>query len=144
MKDKTQIIIWQEGEETERTFVIKKFPALKSINILKKLLTATLPIDLLSMLDTDGALGNQLALPQRNTQMSDDEFTELCKDILRAAYEKLPAEDVRIIDEVGNYRVSDIEYDLDLHVWLLIKILLFNFKDFFIGGLPKLSKQMGA
>lgn len=134
-------IKWEVEGEKERTFVIKKMPVLESISVLKTLLTRALPLDLLSVLDESGNLAKGLAAVPKH-EMTDDEFTEFTKRLLKNVYEKLPVGDVAVIDEVGNYGVIDFEYNLTLALYLLTQVVLVNYKDFFIEILQKLGVQV--
>lgn len=145
-KEDTKEVTWQPGTDEERVFIVKRFTAFKGLTILKKILTMTLPIDLLSMIDKQGILKNQISLPQSDgggREMSDRDFMNLCRSILRESAEKLPSGATPVMDDLGNFRVNDLEYNLDLTIFLMVHILIFNYKDFFIGGLSKLSPPTG-
>lgn len=133
-------IKWETEGENTRQFVIHKMPVLESISVLKTLLTRVLPLDLLSVLDESGNLAKGLAaIPKKD--MSDEEFTEFTKRLLQNVYEKLPVGETAVIDEVGNYGVIDLEYNLTLALYLLMQVVLVNYKDFFIEILQKLGVQ---
>ncbi len=133
-------IKWETEGENTRQFVIHKMPVLESISVLKTLLTRVLPLDLLSVLDESGNLAKGLAvIPKKD--MSDEEFTEFTKRLLQNVYEKLPVGETAVIDEVGNYGVMDFEYNLTLALYLLMQVVLVNYKDFFIEILQKLGVQ---
>lgn len=127
-----------------RIFIIKKFPAAESMSVLKELLSKSLPIDLFSMMNVGGKnLGQTLreyGLGNSNkNQMSIDEFTDLQMRLMKCVQERLKGGDESVIDNLGNYKVEDLEYNLELFSSLLLKVVSVNYKDFFIEKMKKLG-----
>ena len=126
-----------------RTFVVKKMNPLEGISVLKVLLTNALPIDLLSgFLDSDNKFKQMLALMPESTkkhEMSVEDFVLFEKRLLKNAYEILASGEVQVIDEAGNFGVFDIEDNLFLVMFLLVKVIEVNYKDFFLEFLRRLG-----
>ena len=137
----------EQVELKGRTFVISKMPAAHALSVLKDLLTKVLPVDLLSMLfqSDEGGVMNDIEKVlgglKNKKEMSAKEFELFQKDLLKYSSELLKSGRVPVIDELGNFSVSDLEYDLFLLSALLLKILIFNYKDFFTEVLQFLNKM---
>lgn len=132
-----------EDDGTVRTFHIRRMTPFAAIAILKELLTRAMPINLLEAMDM---LGNEdetkstyesllnLTSSAKPT-MSMEEFEDLQKKIIGYVDEELKGTTVKVIDEYGNFNVPDLEYDLTLYMKLVIRVIVVNYKDFFIGVL---------
>ena len=136
--------ITEEYVEYEgRTFVVKKMNPLEGISVLKVLLTNALPIDLLGgFLDSDNKFKQMLALMPESTkkhEMSVEDFVLFEKRLLKNAYEILASGEVQVIDDAGNFGVFDIEDNLFLVMFLLVKVIEVNYKDFFLEFLRRLG-----
>ena len=71
--------------------------------------------------------------------MSDDEFVELELKLLSNVSEVLKSGEVKIIDSAGNYQVQDLDNNMLINAFLLLKVVEVNYKDFFIELLQKLD-----
>lgn len=135
----TQEIFDYEG----RTFVVKKMNPMEGIAVLKTLLTNALPIDLLGMfLSEDSKMKQMLALlpdGMSKKEMSIDDFVMFEKRLLRNTYEVLKSGEVQVVDNAGNIGVLDVEDNMFLIVFLLVKVIEVNYKDFFIETLQRLG-----
>lgn len=124
-------------EVNDRKFTIKMMEPLYGIAILKELLTRSLPIDLLGMIDSTGQSSKLQGLVSSSSSagvkpMGIDEFVEFQRRILSYAYEILPSGEVQVIDKFGNYKVMNLENDMALVLRLLVEILKVNYLSFFI------------
>lgn len=129
-----------EFEYEGRKFKAKKMSAFEGVAVLKTLLTRALPIDLLSdVFAKDGLAGKLFAITDtpNKKDMSVDEFIEFQQRILRNAYEVLPAGDTPVVDKAGNFGVIDVEYNMFLVAYLLVKVIEVNYKDFFVEILQR-------
>ena len=110
--------------------------------VLKEILTKALPIDLLSFLNDSGA-GIDKILSMTNSvskkEMSIDEFVVFQKRLMKNVYEKLKSGDVPVIQENGDFGVLDMEENMFLVGFLLLKVIEVNYKDFFLEILQKLG-----
>ena len=110
--------------------------------MLKEILTKALPIDLLSFLNDSGA-GIDKILSMTNSvskkEMSIDEFVVFQKRLMKNVYEKLKSGDVPVIQENGDFGVLDMEENMFLVGFLLLKVIEVNYKDFFLEILQKLG-----
>ena len=126
----------------DRTFVIKKMTPFEGIAVLKEILTKALPIDFLSFLNDSGA-GIDKILSMTNSvskkEMSIDEFVVFQKRLMKNVYEKLKSGDVPVIQENGDFGVLDMEENMFLVGFLLLKVIEVNYKDFFLEILQKLG-----
>lgn len=130
-------------EASGRKFIIKKMTPLMGIAILKELISRSLPIDLLSMMDSAGAGSKLKSIMSFSSSMVKpmgiDEFVEFEQRILLNVYELLPSGEVQVIDTLGNYKVLDLENDMSLVLRLLVETIKVNYKDFFIEILQEVK-----
>ena len=122
-------------ETNGRTFIINKMTPTMGIAILKELLTRSMPIDFLGMIDQTGSskLKGLMALPTTTVRpMGIDEFEEFERRLLSYVFEVLPSGRVPIMDTMGNYSVEGLESDTMLVLRLLVEVVKVNYKDFFI------------
>lgn len=126
-------------ELQDRTFVIRYLPAAESLAILKDLLTRTVPLDIFSgiILDTDegqSTLTNILSKfgSSNKSLMTIDELTALENRLFKCVSEKFAKEEMEVIGNYGEFQVDDLEDNLELYFDLLVKIIAFNYKDFFV------------
>lgn len=125
-----------------RQFIIKKMPAAESMSVLKEILTRSLPIDLLSLINVEGkSIGSTLSSSGlgQGSQMSIDEFSKFQMRLMKNVSERLPGGDIEVVDSLGNFKVEDLEFNLDLFLTLLLKVVSVNYKDFFIEKMKKLG-----
>lgn len=125
-------------EVSGRQFIINKMSPTMGIAVLKELITRSMPIDLLGMLDQTGGsksakLKSLMSFGSIGTsQMGIDEFEEFERRLLSYVYEKLVSGPVCVIDSNGNYRVENLESDTMLVLKLIVEVVKVNYKDFFI------------
>uniref|UniRef100_UPI0037DD19E6 phage tail assembly chaperone n=1 Tax=Methanobrevibacter smithii TaxID=2173 RepID=UPI0037DD19E6 len=131
----------QEVEYDGRIFIIYKMNPLQGIATLKTLITKALPINLLSFLDADDKISKMFGGIKNigKSEMSDDEFVELELKLLSNVSEVLKSGEVKIIDSAGNYQVQDLDNNMLINAFLLLKVVEVNYKDFFIELLQKLD-----
>lgn len=131
---KTEEVVKYENRE----FIIKKMTPFKGIAVLKTLLTRALPIDLLSSFAEDTAINKMFSgISNTKKDMTEDEFIELEIELIRMVSEKLKGGDTPVIDDRGNFQVENLENNMLLVTWLLVKVIEVNYKDFFIELLQK-------
>ena len=137
---------FEEVEIDGRSFIIHMMPAQISMAILKELASRSLPVDLFSMFSIGeinvGQKLKEYGLGNSSNVMPMDEFIELEMKLLKYVDERLPGNDVQVVDELGNYQVQNLEYNLDLFSSLILKVLGVNYKDFFINKLKKLGLML--
>jgi len=137
-----------------RSFIIRFLPAAESLAILKDLMTRSIPLDIFSniVLDTaDGPsnLANLLSNfgGSNKSIMSIDEFAKLENRLMRCVSEKFPRDEIEVIGNYGEFQVDDLEDNLELYFDLIIKVVEFNYKDFFLkkaealGLIKRIEKQ---
>lgn len=121
----------------ERTFILNKMPAAKGFSILAEIVTRVIPPGVFSQ-----SLSNILPVSMLNAprnQMSIEEMEQLQVKIIRYVSEELQSGPVPLVDSQGNFQVEDIEYDMMLFGELLVKMIMFQYTDFFTEGLGKLG-----
>lgn len=146
MTFKEKLVTLMDGEQ-ERTFKIKKFNALTGsfilYNIMNKVLPAFLSSELGTAIGQDVAKGGEIAQDKltgiaqtlNKIEMSRDEFMQLQKDCLAVCYEVLPGREVPVIDPgTGNFGAIGLEDNMSIVMSLTVQALIFNVKDFFLGG----------
>lgn len=128
--------------ETEgRVFVIKKFSAARSYSILVEILTKALPLNLIGSALEEFVPAHLLNLSGKK-QMSMEEFESLQLKLVECVSEVLDAGPVAVIDKDGNFAVEDLEDNMIIFGQLLIKVVEFQYKDFFQGILAKIGVEM--
>ena len=119
-----------------RQWAIKKFDAFTGSYIAYALLGQMLPGGMDSMVRGETS-------EKPTSIMSKKDFISIQKDCLSVCYEVLPAGDIPIIGENGNWGVQNIENDSSTVIALTIHALLFNISSFFKGGaLADLTKGL--
>ncbi len=127
----TQEIVKYQDDEKERIFVVKKMNPLLGIAVLKEILFGALPVDLFSDVEGMGQVTSMFSNVQKK-EMSIDEFVKLERRLLSNVSEKLKSGEVPVIDSAGNYRVSNLENNMFLNGYLMVKVVEVNYKDFFL------------
>ncbi len=121
-----------------REFIIKKMTPFKGIAVLKTLLTRALPIDLLSSFSDSEEVSRMFSgMSKDKKDMTEEEFIELELELMKTVSENLKGGPTPVIDDRGNFQVEDLENNMLLVVWLLVKVVEVNYKDFFIEMLQK-------
>lgn len=136
---KTEEVVEIQG----RKFVIKMFPAVEGLAVLKELITRAIPFDLFSGIGVGGNsisdLIKSFGVDNSKSQMSIDEFAAFEKRLLRCVDARLKDGDEPILDEDGAYQVVDIEHNMTLVLKLLMEVVRVNYKDFFLETLKELK-----
>lgn len=125
-----------------RTFVIRYLPAAEGLAVLKDLITRTVPLDIFSGIDVGGkSLSNLLSSfgGSNKTLMSIDEFAALENRLMKCVSEKFPRDEINVIGEYGEFLVDDLEDNIELYFDLILKVVAFNYKDFFLKKLEALG-----
>lgn len=115
--------IYKQTEISGRKWRIGKFDALTGSYIAYTLMSDVLPL----------ALNAKVGIPAPKTgnKMSKESFMDLQKDCLKVCCEMLPAGPTPVIDENGNWGVTDAEHDTPLVLNLTIQALIWNVQSFF-------------
>ena len=126
-------------ELQNRTFVIRYLPAAEALAILKDLITRTVPLDIFSgiFVDTEegqSTLSNVLSNFGGNnkTLMTIDELVALENRMMKCVSEKFTREEIEVIGNYGEFQVEDLEDNLELYFDLIVRVVAFNYKDFFL------------
>jgi hypothetical protein len=125
-----------------RTFIIRMLPAAESLAVLKDLLTRTVPLDIFSNIDVGGqSLANLLSGfgGSNKSLMSIDEFAALENRLMKCVSEKFPRDEINVIGEYGEFLVEDLEDNIELYFDLILKVVAFNYKDFFLKKMEALG-----
>lgn len=122
----------------ERTFILKKMPAARGYAILAEILTKVLPLNIIGSTLEDFIPKSLLNLENKQ-QMSMEELEVLQLRLLANVSEQLPGGLTPIVDKQGNFQVEDLEDDMLLFGQLLAKVLVFQYKDFFLDALGMLG-----
>lgn len=121
-----------------RTFRLQKLPAAKAYAILVEIMTKALPVDLLS-----SAFQDFLPATFRNIKgkpaMSMEEMETLQLKLLSAVSEELKGGWTPVVDSHGHFQVEDLEDDMLLFGTLLVRVVEFQYGDFFTGLLSRLG-----
>jgi hypothetical protein len=127
-----------EIELEGRQFILHKLPAAKSFALLVEILTKALPISLIG-----GALEDFVPAGLLNAAgkqpVTAEELEALQLKLLQGVEEVLPAGPTAILDSQGHFKVPDLEDDMLLFGQLLVKVVGWQYKDFFTGILSKLG-----
>lgn len=129
-------------ELQNRTFIIRRLPAAEGLAVLKELMTRTVPLDIFSNIDIGGqSLENLLSNfgGQNKSLMSIDEFAALENRLMKCVSEKFPRDEINVIGEYGEYLVEDLEDNIELFFDLIVKVIIFNYKDFFLKKMEALG-----
>ena len=121
-----------------RTFRLQKLPAARAYAILVEILTKALPTDLLTSAFQDFL---PAALPKSKDKpaMSMEELETLQLKLLAAVSEELKGGWTPVVDGQGHFQVEEMEDDMLLFGTLLVKVLEFQYADFFTGLLSRLG-----
>lgn len=122
----------------DRTFVLKKMPAAKAYAVLVEILTKAMPIDLLLGAMQD-FLPASLSSLKGKQMMSMEEMEQLQLKLLSSVSEMLTSGPVQVIDSQGHFQVEDLEDDMLLFGTLLVKVVEFQYADFFTGLLSRMG-----
>lgn len=125
-----------------RTFIIRMLPAAESLAVLKDLLTRTVPLDIFSNIDVGGqSLANLLSGfgGSNKSLMNIDEFAALENRLMKCVSEKFPRDEINVIGEYGEFLVEDLEDNIELYFDLILKVVAFNYKDFFLKKMEALG-----
>lgn len=122
----------------DREFILRKMPAAKGYAILAETLTKALPLNIIGSALEDFVPKALLNLDNKQ-QMSMAELEQLQLRLLSSVSEQLPGGVTAIVDSKGHFQVEDLEDDMLLFGQLLIKVLEFQYKDFFLEILAKLG-----
>lgn len=122
----------------DRTFVLKKMPAAKAYAVLVEILTKAMPIDLLLGAMQD-FLPASLSTLKGKQMMSMEEMEKLQLKLLSSVSEMLTGGPVQVIDSQGHFQVEDLEDDMLLFGTLLVKVVEFQYADFFTGLLSRMG-----
>ena len=137
----------------DREFRIKRFDARTGLKLARLVIAKAAPlIPALDKLDKEQTKGKKPAKAPGNAasanddegfykmigrvleDMSDDDLDTLIDKCLRVCYVALPAGLQPVIDEVGNYGVEGIEYDMGLTLRLCFEAIKWGASDFFAGN----------
>lgn len=122
----------------DRTFVLKKMPAAKAYAVLVEILTKAMPLDLLL-----GAMQDFLPVSLTNLKgkqmMTMEEMEQLQVKLLSSVSEMLSSGLVPVVDSQGYFQVEDLEDDMLLFGTLLVKVMEFQYADFFTGLLSRMG-----
>lgn len=133
MRERTKQIMIED-----RTFVLKKMPAAKAYAVLVEILTKAMPLDLLL-----GAMQDFLPASLSNLRgkqvMSMEELEQLQLKLLSSVSEMLNSGPVPVVDSQGHFQVEDLEDDMLLFGTLLVKVVEFQYADFFTGLLSRMG-----
>lgn len=138
MNNKKNEVVELQG----RTFIIRRLPAAEALAVLKELMTRTVPLDIFSNIDVGGkSLADVLSGfgGSNKSIMSVDEFAALENRLMKCVSEKFPRDEINVIGEYGEYLVEDLEDNIELYFDLILKIVIFNYKDFFLKKLEALG-----
>jgi hypothetical protein len=126
------------GEDEYR---VQKFNAMTGLRVARLVVSKLMPI--VPALAGDGSGGTVGVMLDRLGEalgnITDGELEKLTVDCLKHCAKKLPSGYVPILDEKGNYRVQDIEFDAPLTLRLVIEAIRHGAMDFFGGSNPALA-----
>jgi hypothetical protein len=110
-----------------RDFRVKKFDALTGSYIAYRLMAEALPM----------GIGRAVGIPENASSkaMSKQDFIEIQKDCLRVCFEILPAGEICIMGENGQFAVSGLEDDASTVLALTVHSIMHNISGFFGEGL---------
>lgn len=129
-------------ELQDRTFIIRYLPAAEGLAILKDLITRTVPLDIFSGIEVGGqSLATLLSGfgGSNKSLMTIDELSFLENRLMKCVSEKFQREEINVIGEYGEFLVDDLEDNLELYFDLLVKVIAFNYRDFFLKKLQALG-----
>lgn len=129
-------------ELQDRTFIIRYLPAAEGLAILKDLITRTVPLDIFSGIEVGGqSLATLLSGfgGSNKSLMTIDELSALENRLMKCVSEKFPREEINVIGEYGEFLVDDLEDNLELYFDLLVKVIAFNYRDFFLKKIQALG-----
>lgn len=136
----------------EDTYSIKKFPAKTGLKLARLVIAKAAP--LIPLLDTPKANPKERAENSAQDDhvyeavgtildsLSDEDIDDLVDKCLRVCYLNLPAGLAPVIDELGNYGVENVEYDMSLTIRLCFEAIKWGASDFFGGKNSALSHLM--
>jgi hypothetical protein len=142
-------IISKTIEVEERTFVVKKYPAMEGLKIAKVLIAKILPVfqtfmPLVAESQKGGMsaenvlsnLGDYLSLDtiaDTLDKIAPEDFDYIMQKSLQNAYENLPAGEARVLNPDGTYGVLDVEHDPLIVLRLVCEVVMWGIGDFFDG-----------
>lgn len=140
----------------EDTYAIKKFPAKTGLKLARLVIAKAAP--LIPLLDTPKANPNATAKEKAEKaaqddhiyeavgtildSLSDEDIDDLVDKCLRVCYLSLPAGLAPVIDDLGNYGVENVEYDMSLTIRLCFEAIKWGASDFFGGKNSTLGQLM--
>ena len=137
-----------EVKYEDRIFIVKKMTPFEGIAVLKELITKAMPFDLLSLLNEDDfeGISKVLSVAQgmSKKEMSIDEFVAFQKRLIKNCYEVKKIGEVPVLQNNGDFGVEDLENNMFLVCFLLLKVIEVNYKDFFLEILRKLGMLEGT
>jgi hypothetical protein len=133
----------------ERTFVVRKYPAIDGLKIAKVLIAKILPVfqtfmPLVAESQKGGVsaeavlmnLGDYLSLDsiaETLDKVSPTDFDYIMQKSLQSAYEMLPAGEAKVLNADGTYGVLDVEHDPLIVLRLVCEVVMWGIGDFFDG-----------
>jgi hypothetical protein len=143
-------IITKTIEVEERTFVVKKYPAIEGLKIAKVLMAKILPMfqsfmPLIAESQKDGGVSAEKVLANLGDYLSLDsiadtldkvtpaDFEYIMQKSLQSAFEMLPAGEAQVLNNDGTYGVLDVEHDPLLVLRLVCEVVMWGIGDFFDG-----------
>lgn len=121
-----------------RTFQLKKLPAAKAYAILTEIITKAMPLDWFGGVIAE-YIPMTLSGKGAKQSMTMEELEQLQLKLLSSVSEKLNSGFVAVIDGSGHFQVEDLEEDMMLFGNLLLKVVEFQYGDFFTELLSKLG-----
>ncbi|MCL2703612.1 MAG: hypothetical protein FWE91_08415 [Defluviitaleaceae bacterium] len=133
----------------ERNFIVKKYPAMDGLKVVKVFIAKILPVfqnfmPLVAEAQKSGVhaeavlsnLGDYLSLDtiaETLDKVAPADFDYIMQKSLQNAFELLPAGEARVLNPDGTYGVLDVEHDPLLVLRLLCEVIMWSIGDFFDG-----------
>lgn len=143
---RTKTINIKTESNTDRVFQLKKFTALKGLQLAKFFLSKLLPIaqDILPQLKSgspdkiDASILDNIDLEQISSMLenlSDEDLENVAYICLTHVSEYLASGSVDVMNKDSHfYQIEDIEYDPVLFIKLIYEQMKFGLSDFFAGN----------
>lgn len=128
-------------ELSGREFIIKKLPAMAAYSLLVEFLTKGMPMNIIGSALEQFVPANMLSSAGKQV-MTEADMERIQRKLISCVSEVLPAGPTPVIDSQGYFQVEDMEYNMFLFGQLLVKVVDFQYHDFFIEALDKLGVRV--